>query len=227
MRRMIDRFSIFAIALIVGLLLIPIGASADLVFDLGNGNSAISGYPGPYAHVDVQLTDSTHATITFTSLTNSGNIYLLGDGSSAAVNVNATSWTIGSISASNAGSGFTSPTINDDGSKNVDGWGTFNQTLKSSDGYTNSSDTISFVLADTGGSWASANSVLTANADGWLAAAHIFVTSSPADAGNRAVATGFATGNASQVPEPGTILLLSTGLLGLAVYGRKKIGIRK
>src|SRR5262249_17771833 len=82
-------------------------ASADTVnFDLTTGNSAISGFTGPYAHVVVDRTDSTHATITFTSLTNSGNIYLLGDGGSVGVNVNASSWTLGTITGSNAGTGF-------------------------------------------------------------------------------------------------------------------------
>ena len=227
MRMKIVRFSIFITVLVVGLLMIPIWASADLIFNLGTGNSDISAYSGPYAQVDVHLTDSTHATITFKSLTNSGNIYLLGDGSSAAVNVNASSWTLGSIiTGSNAGTGFTPGPWSGDGSKNVDGFGVFNQTIKSDDGFTSSSDTISFSLTDNSGTWADAGSVLTGNADGWLAAAHIFVTSSPANAENGAVVTGFASG-VTQVPEPGTILLLITGLLGLAVYGRMKIGTMK
>jgi len=48
---------------------------------LDTGNSAISGFTGPYGSVSVDLTSSTTATITFTSLTNAGNIYLFGDGS--------------------------------------------------------------------------------------------------------------------------------------------------
>jgi hypothetical protein len=54
-------------------------AKADqFIFDLGTGNPAISGFPGPYAHVVVSRTSSTTAIITFTSLTNNGNIYLMG-----------------------------------------------------------------------------------------------------------------------------------------------------
>src|SRR2546429_5819206 len=73
------------------------GASADLIYTLSTGNSGISGYTGPYATVSVTLTDSTHATVTFDSLTNGGNLYLMGDGGSAAVNVNATTWALGTL----------------------------------------------------------------------------------------------------------------------------------
>jgi hypothetical protein len=194
-------------------------ASADLIFDLNAGNSAISGFPGPYAQVDVHLNSSTQATITFTSLTNSGNIYLLGDGGTVGVNVNATSWTLGTITGSNAGTGFTPGPYSNGGSGNEDGFGVFNQTINSFDGFTHSSDTVSFTLTDTSGTWSSAASVLAANASGNLAAAHIFVTSSPANAANGAVVTGFASGNGGpppSVPAPPSVVLLGVGALGLA-----------
>jgi hypothetical protein len=187
-------------------------ASADMVsYDIGIGNSAISGYPGPYATVTVNLTDSTHATITFTSLTNNGNIYLMGDGQSADVNVNATSWTIGSFMASNAGTGFTPGPLSDGGSNNVDGFGVFNQTTTSFDGFSHSSDMISFVLTDTSGMWASAANVLTPNADGYVAGIHVYVTSFPANAANGAIATGFAVNGSA--PEASSVALTSLVLL--------------
>jgi hypothetical protein len=198
-------------------------AKADITgFDIGEGNTAISGFPGPYAHVQVNLTDSTHATITFTSLSAAGNIYLMGDGGTVAVNVNASSWTIGSFSASNAGTGFTPGPLSDGGSGNQDGFGSFNQTVNSFDGFTHSSDSISFILTDTGGTWASAANVLTPNANGSEAATHIFVTSSPANAANGALATGFAA-----VPEPstliaGALLLLPFGASTLRIVRGKK-----
>ncbi len=223
MKRKIGRFSIF-IGLVVGLLFMPIWASADTIsFNLGTGNSAISGYPGPYATVTVDLTSSTTADITFTSLTNSGNIYLLGANGAVDVNVNAASWTLGSITGSNAGTGFTPGPYSDGGPGNVDGFGVFNQTINSFDGFTHSSDLIDFSLTNTSGTWADAASVLTANADGFSAAAHIFVTSSPADASNSALATGYASnGGVTQVPEPATLLLLGAGLFG-AAFMRKRI----
>jgi len=56
----------------------PSTSKADTFsFNLGVGNPAISGYPGPYVSVTVNRTNSTHATITFTSLTAAGNIYLM------------------------------------------------------------------------------------------------------------------------------------------------------
>jgi len=49
---------------------------------------------------------------------------------------------------------------------------------------TYTSPTISFTLINTSGSWSSAGQVLKANAKGYFAAAHIFVTASPAKAHN-------------------------------------------
>jgi VPDSG-CTERM motif len=198
-------------------------AKADFLFDLTAGNSAISGFPGPYAQVDVNRTSATTATITFTSLTNSGNIYLLGDGGSVDVNVNATTFTLGAITGSNAGTGFTPGPYSNSGSGNVDGFGVFNQTITSFDGFTHSSDTISFSLTNTSGTWATANSVLTANANGALAGAHIFITSSPANAANGAIATGFAAGPGTpqNTPDGGTTaMLLGSALAGLGAMRR-------
>ena len=124
-------------------------ASATLTFSLNGGNSAISGFPGPYAQVAVTRNTSTTATIVFTSLTSGGNVYLLGDGGSVAVNVNALSWTLGSISGVNLGTGFTPGPYSDGGSGNEDGWGSFNQTINSDDGFTHSSSSISFSLTNT------------------------------------------------------------------------------
>jgi hypothetical protein len=195
-------------------------AKADMYsFDIGIGNSAISGYSGPYVHVVISRTDSTHATITFTSLTNSGNIYLMGDGGTVAVNVNATSWTLGTVTGSNAGSGFTPGPYSNGGAGNEDGFGSFNQNITSFDGFTHSSDTITFALTNLSGTWANAMAVLVANAQGYLAAAHIFVTSSPADASNGALATGYAVNGT--VPDGGTtVMLLGMALGALGVVRR-------
>jgi hypothetical protein len=204
-------------------------ASADLIFNLGSGNSAIAGFPGPYAQVDVHWVDSTHATITFTSDIVGGNIYLFGDGGSVAVNVNATSWTLGAITGTGpSGAGFGPPgPYSDGGAGNEDGWGSFNQTINSFDGYTNSSNSITFGLTDVSGTWASENNVLTANKGGSLAAAHIFVAANPPVLAAGALATGFAAGNSGgpppqQVPEPGMLALLGMGLLSLTGMRRRR-----
>jgi hypothetical protein len=180
-------------------------AKADTYsFDLTNGNSAISGFPGPYATVTVNLTDSTHATITFAA--NTG--YLIGGAQAADVNVSG-SWTIGSFSwtGGNANTAFSNG-----GANNADGFGSFNQTTDNFDGFNAAVTSVSFILTNTGAGWANAMSVLTANAGGWLAAAHIFVI------GDQTVVTGFAAGPGS-VPDGGTTVMLlgaALGALGMA-----------
>ncbi len=200
---------------VVGILLVASPAFADLMMTLNTGNSAISGFTGPYAFVDIHLVDSTHATATFTSNTVAPNIYLMGDGGTVALNINATSWTIGSFVATNAGTGFTPGPLSDGGAGNEDGFGSFNQTVNSFDGFTHSSDTISFTITNTGGTWSSAANVLTPNASGYAAAVHTFVTSSPADAANGALATGYAV-DGPTASEPSTLMLLGSGIVGFA-----------
>jgi len=176
-------------------------AKADFIFNLTVPNSAISGFPGPYATVD------------------GSNIYLFGAVNAVDVNVNATSWTIGSFVATNSGTGFSPGPLSDGGSGTVDGFGVLNQTVNSFDGYTHSSNFISFALTNTSGTWLSDTTVLVANNQGVFAAAHIFVTTSPANATNSALATGFAANGGSTVPDGGTTVMLlgaALGALGMA-----------
>jgi VPDSG-CTERM motif len=196
-------------------------AKADFISFLNTPNDAISGFTGPFGEVDVHLVNSTTATVTFTSLTNGGNIYLFGDGSTVAVNVNASSFSLTGVSGSNSGTGFTPGPYtvqNPPGTSQVDGLGLFNGVIDSFDGFTHSSDTVTFTLTNLSGTWSGAGNVLVANADGFDAAAHIFVTSFPANAANGAVATGFAgEGPGGHVPDGGvTAALLGLGLAGLA-----------
>ena len=188
--------------------------------DLNVGNTAISGFTGPYGTVTITLVNSTTATVTFTSNTVNGNIYLFGDGGSVALNVNATTFSVSNITGSNAGTGFTPGPWTQVAAGNEDGFGDFNLRISSFDGFTHSSDTISFTLTNVSGTWASDADVLAFNADGFDAAAHIFVTTSPANASNSALATGFAgEGPGTNVPDGGTTVMLlgvALGALGMA-----------
>ena len=219
-------FAAFAIASIGGIS----SASADFVFDLGAGNAAISDYTGPYAQVDVHLTDSTHATVTFTALVGPSNAFEMGAQGAVAVNVNATSWTLSNLTPANTFFGFTPGPLSDGGSGNEDGWGTFNQTINSFDGYTHSSTSISLDLTNMSGTWADASSVLTANNGGNLAAAHIFVCDGTScDTSVSALATGYATdggtiiipGGGGASPEPASLTLLGGGLAALGLLRRR------
>ena len=188
--------------------------------DLNVGNTAISGFTGPYGTVTITLVNSTTATVTFTSNTVAGNIYLFGDGSSVALNVNATTFSVSGISGSNAGTGFTPGPYSQQVAGNVDGFGTMNLRISSFDGFTHSSDTITFTVTNTSGTWGSDADVLAFNADGFDAAAHIFVTAFPANASNSAIVTGFAgEGTGTNVPDGGTTVMLlgaALGALGMA-----------
>jgi VPDSG-CTERM motif len=188
-------------------------------------NKSNFGFTGPYGTVTITLVGQT-ATVTFTSNTVGGNIYLFGDGSSAALNVNATSFTVGTITGTNAGTGFTpGPYVAQIGSQQVDGFGLFNLTINSFDGFTHAADTITFTVTNTSLTpWVTANDVIKFNAAGFDAAAHIFVTSSPANASNSAIITGFAgEGPQSNVPDGGTTVMLLGAALGALGMARRFI----
>jgi len=210
------------------LLLLTLGAtpaSADTI-TLSLGNTAISGYSGPYATVDVTLTDSTHATVTFSGNTVGGYTFLMGDGGAVALNTN------GTASVNVAGitflqlPGFTTASFEAGGAGNEDGFGKFNFSLNDKtiggSGYTGAVTSVTFNLTNTTGTWASATNVLTPNSGGYTAAAHIFVCNSSSgpctkDAG--ALDTGYA---ANGVPEPASIALFGSGLLTLGAIIRRR-----
>jgi len=196
-------------------------AKADtFISSLNQGNTAISGFTGPYGTVTITTNGTNQATVTFTSNTVAGNAYLFGDGGSVALNVSVATFSVSGISGSNAGTGFTPGPFSQMVAGNEDGFGSFNLRIRSFDGFTHSSDTITFTLTNTAGVWGSAASVLALNANGFDAAAHIFVTTSPANASNSALATGFAgEGGGVVVPDGGTTVMLlgaALGALGMA-----------
>jgi len=174
-------------------------AKADL-YTLTTSNSPGTLGAGPFGTVHVDLTAGV-ATITFTA--QSG--YLFVDGGSVAVNVNATTWTIGNFTSNGA-------PVSGDGAGNEDGFGSFNQKVSMQDS-SNGASTISFVLTNTSGTWTSAANVLAFNGNNWLVAAHIQIQNGT---GN----TGFAAGpSGGTIPDGGTTVMLlgaALGALGMA-----------
>lgn len=216
--------AIAALALAVAVMT-PMVARADSIsFDIDSPNTAISGYTGPYGTVEVNRTSTTTATITFTALNNGGNFYLFGGAQALNVNVNATSFTVGTPTGSggNYGGDGAHGIQTPSSAQNADGWGSFNVSFDNFDGAGNALKTASFTLTNTSGTWATAADVLTANSNGATVAAHIFVFASDSPYTNTALATGFAAdgGNntTEEVPEPASIAMVGFGLLGMAGY---------
>jgi hypothetical protein len=195
-------------------------AKAITTYSLSAGNAAISGFPAPYGSASVSLSGNT-ATITFTAANTAAFQYLFGDGGSVAVNVNG-AFTLGAITGTQL-PGFGPTTYSNGGAGNEDGFGSFNLSINSSQGYTDASNSITFTLT---GSWANEGSVLTANANGAFVAAHIFVAAFPADVHAGALATGFAAnGGAVNTPDGGTTVMLLGAALGALGMARRFLRI--
>jgi len=160
---------------------------------------------GTYGTVTVTSLDVTTqiATITFQANTAGGFFFV--DGNIADVNLVGNSATLvaGSVITSPIAGQFSSVQYN----QQVDGFGKFTVVLNDMDA-SHQESTITFQVHNTSlTSWTSTALVLAFNSQGFDAAAHIFVTSSPANASNTALATGFA----AEVPEPSATLFVPLG----------------
>jgi len=195
-------------------------ARADLfTYDLSIPNSAVNSYPGPYGTVKVDLTDSTHATVTLDATNQGTYTYGFGDGGTLGLNVSGNftgsvfSWInlVGSSTPTNAGAG------------NEDGFGNFNYTVNNGAGAADSlSELVVKLTATNGNSWADATSVLTLNNKDFFTAAHLFVYATPpTDQSHTALDTGYVgngTGAPPVVPEPSSMAIAGLGALGFLAY---------
>jgi len=207
-----------------------ISASADpFLSTLTVPDTAISTFPAPFGTVLVDLTSPTTATITFTADESHANAYTFGSVNSAAVNLSSTSgFTISGLSGTPLNGTFTAPTLTSAGSDNVSSFGVFTNTIRDMGGFTMAVASITFTVTNNTGTWASPAYGLVGNADGFDAAAHIFICNQPAatcTASSAATTSGFVAeiaGSGVTVPEPTSVFLLGSVLVCVTAILRKK-----
>lgn len=210
-----------------GALVTPTALAGPLskTYTLSTGNSGVSGYTGPFGTVTVSLsgTNVNAATITFYSDIANG-VYFFGN-PSVAINSSGPA-TISQISGNAleaglcSGSQYACYSIN--GTKSMDGFGNFSNSVTTTDGFTHRSSEISFALTLVTGTWANATSVFTGNNMGHLIAAHIGICNSGCSG---FATTGFASGTSAigtPIPGPSSLVILGSGLLALGWVGSRR-----
>jgi hypothetical protein len=188
--------------------------------------SNIPGFSGiNMVQVSITTNGTGAATVTFTSQTvNVGGtnyIFMIGNGSAFDLNTSAPATTGTYAFTQPAGGGFSAPSVTTPNvSGQVDGFGTFNNTNSMFNGFANAVTSVSFTLTKANGNWGLAANVLSANANGAFAAAHIFITPAPGVRSTGATFTGFAAnGGSVNTPDGGTTVMLlgvALGALGMA-----------
>lgn len=192
--------------LLVAVLLLVFGliagnARADYVlgFDLVTANTDLRAYSGPYAHLQISMSDHNvnEATITLTAYSG----FHLGSNSALALNTN------GSATASD----FVGGNIIDVSSGYVNSFGDFNLVIDNKGGWSQRFTSLTFTLTKNSGTWFDPASVLAKNDYQCTAASHIFPDSDPCGSGYAGVHPTMCC----HTPIPGAAWMLGFGLTGL------------